>query len=577
MIIGHFCDADGVNLFYGTIQELKNHFQAEHFLCDDSECSEEGMMIAFRTEIDLKAHRASAHSKNLSKQQVRQTRTLDIDFSYGNRGRNDTHGHGQRNNRDTQREFDEYQENHQTHQAQASAIDTSNKEDFPALSSNNKPIMQLTSSVKHVQIYGSRLSKTDENFPQLPSSGKSSNHANNHQSKNNNIGKIPSSSSLFKQSAPKPAQAAFGKAKKNNIDNRPKESVAPFKDDFPALGPASGPQSFTARPIVRAAPKSKPQASKTVSNDQKSKMKFQSVSQQKKKVDLDDDDQSFPSLTPVPVGFTVKKSNFKFDPLVDNYSMPLSMSSKIQTIVRSEDSIPKDDQKKSAPNISSADNFPSLNGESSFSTGPQMWVTKGISNTPQTKMIAVSKPKVKDKNHVNKQNQKFNNKSKIQQLSYISMANSEARNETLNDTIMRVVNNNEMLQEFRNVSRLFVDGDYFPKSYYETCQHILSDRFEEIFPELLVLLPSIERQQVRTQFHQIRLKFKILIKLIFMLFVSSDNEQQELLSIHRDHMQIKEKSGAKPKMKSERELVDCQKCKQVLLQVDLLPHIHQHG
>lgn len=458
------------------------------------------MAIAFRTEIDLKAHRASAHSKNLSKQQVRQARTLDLDFSYGSRGRNDTHGQN-RKNRDTQREFDDYQENHQPHQVQqASAIDTRNKEQFPELSSNNRPVMQLTGSMKHVQIYGSRISKTDENFPQLPSNGKkSSSHANNLQTKNY-VGKVPSSSSLFKPAAPTPAQSHSGKSKKFN-NNKPKESVGPMKDDFPALGPASGPQSFTARPIVRPAPKPKPPAPKTVNNEQKSKTKFNSVSQNKKKIDLDDDDQSYPSLTPVPVGFTVKRSNMKFDSLVDNYATPLSMSSKIQTIVRSEDLTPKDDQKKSAPNLSSADNFPSLNGESSFSTGSQMWVTKGI-NQPQTKMIDVSKPKpkVKEKNHVNKQNQKLNNKSKIQQISYISIANSEARNETLKDTIMRVVNNSEMLQEFRNVSRLFVDGDYFPKSYYETCQYILGERFEEIFPELLVLLPSIERQQVRTEF-----------------------------------------------------------------------------
>lgn len=496
----HFCDADGVNLFYGTIQELRNHFKAEHYLCEESDCSEEGMAIAFRTEIDMKAHKASVHSRGLSKLQARQTRTLDIDFSYGNRGRNDEHHRrgDQRRSRDTQREFDEINEREQHQQpVQASSIDTSNRDDFPALSLNNQPVMQLTGAMKNVKVYGTgRLHKNEENFPQLPSSGKSSSNNNNNHTRNN---KVPSSSSLFKPSAPTPAQSQPGKSAKksnNNSNNRPKESPAPFRDDFPALGPASGPQTFTARPTVKAAPKAKPQPSKaTGSKDQKQKAN-KSTNQKKKSLfdDEEDEELGYPALTPVPVGFTVKRSNnIKYDSLIDNYATPLSMSSKIQTISRNDEIAPRDEQKKSAPNLSSADNFPSLNGESSFSSESAKWVIGPNQQQQPARKTEALKPKVKEKIQ---QNRKSNNKLKVQQFTYTPIANSAARNEALDKTVEKVVNNNEMLQEFKNVSKMFMRGDYFAQSYYETCQHILSERFEDVFPELLVLLPSIEKQQV---------------------------------------------------------------------------------
>lgn len=53
-----------------------------------------------------------------------------------------------------------------------------------------------------------------------------------------------------------------------------------------------------------------------------------------------------------------------------------------------------------------------------------------------------------------------------------------------------------MVDEFRNVSKLFRSGSLFSKAYYEHCEAVLGDRFESIFPELLALLPDINKQQV---------------------------------------------------------------------------------
>lgn len=52
------------------------------------------------------------------------------------------------------------------------------------------------------------------------------------------------------------------------------------------------------------------------------------------------------------------------------------------------------------------------------------------------------------------------------------------------------------VDEFRNVSKLFRSGLCNSRAYYEHCEAVLGERFESIFPELLALLPDINKQQV---------------------------------------------------------------------------------
>lgn len=56
--------------------------------------------------------------------------------------------------------------------------------------------------------------------------------------------------------------------------------------------------------------------------------------------------------------------------------------------------------------------------------------------------------------------------------------------------------NASAVDEFRTVSRLFRESCCNARAYYEHCEVVLGDRFENIFPELLVLLPDINKQQV---------------------------------------------------------------------------------
>ncbi|KAK6312612.1 hypothetical protein J4Q44_G00182760 [Coregonus suidteri] len=79
----HFCDADGAQEYYSDYQYLSEHFREAHYLCEEGHCATEQFTHAFRSEIDYKAHKASAHSKNRA--EARQNRHIDLQFNYAPR------------------------------------------------------------------------------------------------------------------------------------------------------------------------------------------------------------------------------------------------------------------------------------------------------------------------------------------------------------------------------------------------------------------------------------------------------------------------------------------------------------
>lgn len=78
----HFCENEGKQDYYVDCHSLKKHFKEDHFLCEEGSCKQEIFTSAFRNEIDLKAHRASVHSKGMSKAEAKQARALPVEFSY---------------------------------------------------------------------------------------------------------------------------------------------------------------------------------------------------------------------------------------------------------------------------------------------------------------------------------------------------------------------------------------------------------------------------------------------------------------------------------------------------------------
>ncbi|XP_019504375.1 PREDICTED: zinc finger protein 598 isoform X1 [Hipposideros armiger] len=79
----HFCDSDGAQDYYSDYAYLREHFREKHFLCEEGRCSTEQFTHAFRTEIDLKAHKTACHSR--SRAEARQNRQIDLQFNYAPR------------------------------------------------------------------------------------------------------------------------------------------------------------------------------------------------------------------------------------------------------------------------------------------------------------------------------------------------------------------------------------------------------------------------------------------------------------------------------------------------------------
>lgn len=73
----------------------------------------------------------------------------------------------------------------------------------------------------------------------------------------------------------------------------------------------------------------------------------------------------------------------------------------------------------------------------------------------------------------------------------------------------------EAVEEFKEISRMFIHGSYHALPYYEHCKFALKDKFDQIFPELLVLLPDISKQQVSVV--HIRLKITLWLTAHFCL------------------------------------------------------------
>uniref|UniRef100_A0A8D8QX30 RING-type E3 ubiquitin transferase n=1 Tax=Cacopsylla melanoneura TaxID=428564 RepID=A0A8D8QX30_9HEMI len=95
----HFCDADGHHYYFNGYPDLRDHFLKEHYLCQEENCINEQFTSVFRSEIDLKAHQATTHGRTLGKAGTKQAKKLDVDLSFPAR-----QGH-----RDRQRGNDRFQ------------------------------------------------------------------------------------------------------------------------------------------------------------------------------------------------------------------------------------------------------------------------------------------------------------------------------------------------------------------------------------------------------------------------------------------------------------------------------------
>jgi E3 ubiquitin-protein ligase ZNF598 len=537
---------------------MRDHFKSEHFLCEEEECADEQFTSVFRSEIDLRAHVATVHAKGLSRIAARQARTIDLDFSYGPRGvrgQESSRGGGRSRGHDTQRDFDRIQEQPVVQQPQT-PIDTKNKEQFPSLgpTGNGGTTVQLANTVRHA-VYGSAgLARTKENFPSL--GGNLAENPKSNQQQPSTSGKqfkMATASSLLKgSSAPK----SKGKSNQAPSSGGIKTNSA---SDFPALSQnnaSSAASMLFKAPIVPA--QSRPVASSNKPSSASAAPKkgdfptlSQTSSKKNRKNELLMEDMIEPGAS---VGKNLISS--KHRGLVDDYVSMAAQVTKVQTVQQKEvEPALLNAQPQYVPKLSSNDNFPSLGSASAGSLNPPQWMTvkaTGNQKNPpkqeapkkdkkEARKVNVMPPngyrKVDDniktnngnvkqkskQNNGNKENKNENvvltnlpspppgltptpkklppgfNISQPIEYSYHPPTNMSKRNQALVGEFQKALKTSETMQEFKLVSQMFRDGSYHPKGYYETCQHVLGSNFDSIFPELLALLPDIEKQQVSSQ------------------------------------------------------------------------------
>uniref|UniRef100_A0A1B0D2D5 ZNF598/HEL2 PAH domain-containing protein n=1 Tax=Phlebotomus papatasi TaxID=29031 RepID=A0A1B0D2D5_PHLPP len=125
----------------------------------------------------------------------------------------------------------------------------------------------------------------------------------------------------------------------------------------------------------------------------------------------------------------------------------------------------------------------------------------------------------------------------------VTIAASSTRLRCFAETILLghfqdVLKTSAAVKEFHNISQMFVKNKYNPEPYYEHCLVALGDKFNDVFPELLALLPDI-------------------------------GKQQELFLVHVQREKGLNRMGEA--------IIDvCSICKQVLVRNDLFAHLQAH-
>lgn len=82
---------------------------------------------------------------------------------------------------------------------------------------------------------------------------------------------------------------------------------------------------------------------------------------------------------------------------------------------------------------------------------------------------------------------------------FIQPVNSKDRNSTLVQRIQNLQREPEGFNKFCQMSSKFRRGDVKAVDYYNHCKESVGAKaFGSVFPEILVLLPDIRKQQVRS-------------------------------------------------------------------------------
>lgn len=238
-------------------------------MCEEGECEQEQFTAVFRTEIDLRAHRASTHGRNMNKQASKQARTLELEFTYAPRhregggssganqnsigpggGRSQYRGGGasggnSRGEYDNQREFDALLNDSSLVQHSTKKIDANNEQDFPSLGgTGSNPVFRPNNVSIRQRVFGvAGLARTKENFPALGSEGDGSSGSNYI---NEGFSSKITASSLLKPSHPTGSGSGNASGSSRNQSaasaggSKPSTSMMIHVSHRPSSGPSAG-------------------------------------------------------------------------------------------------------------------------------------------------------------------------------------------------------------------------------------------------------------------------------------------------------------------------------------------------
>ncbi len=85
------CEAKGTRWqYFRNYDHLERHFAARHHLCRDEQCLARKFVV-FDSPIELQAHRISVHGKQMSKQELLQAKTLQVNWNAGSNTNQSAH------------------------------------------------------------------------------------------------------------------------------------------------------------------------------------------------------------------------------------------------------------------------------------------------------------------------------------------------------------------------------------------------------------------------------------------------------------------------------------------------------
>lgn len=273
----HFCDADGFHQYYSSYDYLREHFRSEHFLCEEGGCVEEKFTSVFRTEIDLRAHRASVHGRTIGKAATKQARTLELEFTLAPRPRErldgmrgGRRGGGRQRTRHDEEEpqgavggdFSDLHFDSTSMFRNTPNINTNCIEEFPTLSGEVPPVLgpPPRQNSRKVAVNNSGLTirtvrqsqplaVTDENFPALGPEGATGGCKTVRLSVNSGSQDRPNSATgnsvrASAQKAPTNVSIHVNhrpSGSSQNIRIRPASVPSQFDNDFPSLSKSKAP------------------------------------------------------------------------------------------------------------------------------------------------------------------------------------------------------------------------------------------------------------------------------------------------------------------------------------------------